>query len=691
MTHTARPAKNVILVAPKSTGGNFEYVAIPRQGPLYISAALKQWEGGYRYDREVWYEDRNGKIDPVRDLEDVDVLMITALINEAPRAYEITRMARRAHPDLKIIGGGPHMSPLHEEALRYGMVDVVVLREGEDIIGQLCDVMLSAARQDLTARLHKIPGIAFLEDGEVVQTKRRGVIRSDLVELPDFAAMKDLTPQNPLAAGVIETVRGCTENCTYCQVIQQFLGYRMVARDVELKRLAQLHKLAEDGLIYTAKDGRFSVFVSDDLHPPPLRATRFRTERLERLKAWKGRTDKMWMVCQTRAEIGQDPELAEAMVEAGFRMLYVGVESSSAENLKAVKKRQDPGQMHQDLAKLSEMGFIVTAMTIIGLPYDTEESIMQMADWARTVSRYQTANLLTPLPATINWEMLRPLDEDGSLLPQGKMRPYHLYTGHQLVHYDERWGLEASRDLYARYTARLRPVDKMYERIFRIFKSAAYYGVVATRQEEASQRSSITTGRTHSSPFEARLGQLEESVRRAFNQTRDSIYTNISEFAASVSPWFAQAGAPGSSRAEELRLSTRSRVNELQEALSTRMDDLGATVTSRFNELRSGLSSSTGDFREQASHRLDELSEAVSARVNDMSSSVATRIAELRGTVVIRIEGDGKTTSYTMGELADSVAANINHFNETVSARIHEFKRRSEYGRQGYPETSALS
>ncbi|MEK7777168.1 MAG: radical SAM protein, partial [Chloroflexota bacterium] len=408
--------RNVMLVAPKSTGGNFEYVAIPRQGPLYISGALKQWQGEFLYDRDIWYEDRNGKIDPEKDLDDVDILMVTALINEAPRAYEITRAARERQPDLKIIGGGPHMSPLAEEALRYGKVDVVVIREGEDVVGQLCDVMVKYTGQNLTAQLHKVPGIAFLDSGKFVHTEKRGLIPADYVRLPDFDSMRDLTPRNPLAAGVLETVRGCTEKCTFCQVIQQFLGYRMVSRETELLRLAQIQKLAEDGKIYTAKDGRFSVFISDDLHPPPLRATKFRDERLARLKSWKGHSEDMWMICQTRAEVGQDPELAQAMREANIEMLYLGVESSSAENLKIVRKRQDPTQVHRDLVTLNKMGFIVAAMTIIGLPYDTEEGIMEMADWVKTVSRYQTANWLTPLPATVNWN-LAPLDADGSILP----------------------------------------------------------------------------------------------------------------------------------------------------------------------------------------------------------------------------------------------------------------------------------
>ena len=32
--------KRVMLLQPASAGGNFEYVAIPRQGMLYLSAAL---------------------------------------------------------------------------------------------------------------------------------------------------------------------------------------------------------------------------------------------------------------------------------------------------------------------------------------------------------------------------------------------------------------------------------------------------------------------------------------------------------------------------------------------------------------------------------------------------------------------------------------------------------------------------
>ncbi|GIS96075.1 MAG: hypothetical protein CM1200mP22_33120 [Dehalococcoidia bacterium] len=37
--------KRVVLFQPASAGGNFEYVAIPRQGLLFLSGALAQWGG----------------------------------------------------------------------------------------------------------------------------------------------------------------------------------------------------------------------------------------------------------------------------------------------------------------------------------------------------------------------------------------------------------------------------------------------------------------------------------------------------------------------------------------------------------------------------------------------------------------------------------------------------------------------
>ena len=487
--------KRVMLLQPASAGGNFEYVAIPRQG---CSTFPQPWPSGKApssTNGDIWFEDRSGLIDLEKDLEGVDILMVTALINEAPRAYQVARQVKENYPDIITIGGGPQMSPLPEEAFDYGHFDVIVQREGEDIIGQLCDVLLSHRGPDRNQYLSNVPGISYQEEGHVVYTKRVGLVRPDFVELPDFRSIRDLTPANPMAGAVMESIRGCTEKCTYCQVIQQFLGYRLVSRETEFKRLEQLHELAADGLIHTSRNGSFQVFISDDLHTPPLRAVKFRNERLERLKGWKGYTEDMNLIIQARAEIGQDPELANALQEANVKMLYLGVESDNAENLKAVNKRQEPGQMHRDLNYINELGFTVVAMTIIGLPYDTEKSIMELADWVTSVSRYQTANFLTPLPATSNWTDLKPLNEHGELLQEGEMRPYQLYTGRQFVHHDERWSMQQSREIFDKYTSRLQEVDDVYRRVFRILRT--YKLRLAATSSELSNTVTSRLGRSH--------------------------------------------------------------------------------------------------------------------------------------------------------------------------------------------------
>jgi radical SAM superfamily enzyme YgiQ (UPF0313 family) len=471
--------KNVVFVQPKSAGGNFEYVAIPRQGMLFLSAALKQYVeqakeradrlGSWVYDTRIWFEDKVGQLDIINDLQGVDVLCVTGLINEIPRAYEIASSAKKHFPNIRIIGGGPHMGMLPEEAIEHGKFDVIVKHEGEDVIGPIADVLLSFEGEDQAKELSKLGGIVYKENGVVVHTKQRRTFASDYVELPDYSAVMGLTPQTPWAAGVLETVRGCTENCTYCEVIQQFLGYRMVKREVEWKRLEQLQRLAADGLIATSPiNGRFAVFVTDDLHPPAQRAVKFHKERMERVKGWKGHADNMFLICQTRAELGEDPEMCEGLRDIGMEMLYIGVESNNADNLKAVNKRQEPGEVDTNLRALASWGFTNVAMTIIGLPFDTEEKILAMADWATSVTKYQTANLLTPLPATSNWDLLQPLDENGDILPEGKMRPYQYYNGKRLVHYDKRWTMQESLELYKKYTDRLRPVDKLYERMYQM-------------------------------------------------------------------------------------------------------------------------------------------------------------------------------------------------------------------------------
>jgi radical SAM superfamily enzyme YgiQ (UPF0313 family) len=323
-----------------------------------------------------------------------------------------------------------------------------------------------------------------------------------------------------------------------------------------------------------------------------MRAVKFRDERLTRLKTWKGHTDDMNMICQVRAEVGQDPELTSAMQDANINMLYIGVESDNAENLLAVNKRQDPGQMHKDLRFLNGEGFSVVAMTIIGLPYDTEQTVMDLADWVTTVSKYQTVNFLTPLPATSNWDSLVPLDENGDLLAEGAMRPYQLYTGRQFVHQDSRWTMQESRDLFDRYSAKLNPVDDVYRRIFRILRTyklrlAAtrrdFSDTLASRLSEATEAlrnwsdTANLAGLEFGENISQRVIELVDQIRavsqplaNARKEASEAIGNRVTELSDSLN----QLTGPAGNR--ELALNISGRITELTDLI-----DETVTVSTR--------------------------------------------------------------------------------------------------------------
>ena len=333
------------------------------------------------------------------------------------------------------------------------------------------------------------------------------------------------------------------------------------------------------------------MFISDDLHTPPLRAVKFRNERLERLQGWKGHTEDMNLIIQARAEIGQDPELAHALQEANVKMLYLGVESDNAENLKAINKRQEPGQMHRDLAYINELGFTVVAMTIIGLPYDTEKSIMELADWVTTVSRYQTANFLTPLPATSNWTSLQPLNEQGEFLQEGEMRPYQLYTGRQFVHHDERWSMQESREIFDKYTSRLQEVDDVYRRVFRILRtyklrlaatSSELSNTVIARLGEATETlhdlsdPASLSGREFGENISGRVGELVETLRsvsQPLSNVRRDVAESIGSKLTELTESLKTLADPSVASGKELAANVSRRITEVADAIDVALSE----------------------------------------------------------------------------------------------------------------------
>ena len=136
-----------------------------------------------------------------------------------------------------------------------------------------------------------------------------------------------------MAGGVIETVRGCTEKCYLLP------GHPAVPRlphggpgKRKSSGINQLQEFAADGLIHSGRNGKFQLSSSPMICTPRLHCgqSNTATNGWSASRAWKPATPTAWpSICQARAEVGQDPELAHAPAgrHIGMGMLYLGVES----------------------------------------------------------------------------------------------------------------------------------------------------------------------------------------------------------------------------------------------------------------------------------------------------------------------------------------------------------------------------
>jgi hypothetical protein len=202
-----------------------------------------------------------------------------------------------------------------------------------------------------------------------------------------------------------------------------------------------------------------------------------------------------------------------------------------------------------------------------------------LADWVTTVSKYQTVNFLTPLPATSNWDTLVPLDENGDILAEGAMRPYHLYTGRQFVHQDKRWTMQESRDLFDRYTAKLNPVDDLYRRIFRILRTYKLRLAASSRDmsETLAVKLNDATGSLRNWSDTASLSGIEFG-------------DNIAEQMVELIDQIRAVSQPLANARKEAADVIGNRVNELSESLEqltgpTGNQELALNISGRITEL----------------------------------------------------------------------------------------------------------
>ncbi len=316
-------------------------------------------------------------VEPLTDdaLAWADVVMISAMRVQSVSFHELVA---RAHAGGKpVVAGGPYVTTDPDAC---SDADHLVIGEAEDVLPDLARALEE----------HRAPA-------RVQAAKRPDVARSPV---PRF----DLLRADRYDAIGVQFSRGCPYVCEFCDIIEMF---GRVPRTKAPERVVQ----ELDAVLATGFRG--AVFLVDDnFIGNKLAAKRM----LARLTEWS-RAHRYPFDFFTEASINlaEDDALIEALLDAGFTAVFIGIESPSSQALAETHKSPNLRlDLQQAVEKLSRRGLEVMAGFIVG--FDTDDETIfdrQHAFISASPISMAMVGILTALPGTRLW---RRLAKEGRLL-----------------------------------------------------------------------------------------------------------------------------------------------------------------------------------------------------------------------------------------------------------------------------------
>jgi radical SAM superfamily enzyme YgiQ (UPF0313 family) len=305
-----------------------------------------------------------------------------------------------------IVLGGPLATHNSELVLKNTDVDICVVGEGDITIKDL------VKEEDL----HRVKGICFKEDGQVINNPPReeivdldgiGLIPYEIFHMDVYFRYIRLWGGNAKRVINLITSRGCPYNCNFCSRTFQGVRYRSINNVVsEIKVLKGKYNiegiLFNDELVIACKKRAYEL-----------------CEEMMKIGVQWG--------CQGRANL-VDPKLLKTMKKAGCVYVGYGIESGSQKVLNNMNKKVTVEQDKKAIIDTLKAGMVPVAQMIFGYPGEDVRTVQETIDFYNEVHyspptpEYKPAelNLITPLPGSSLYDYCiqsgKILDEEEYLL-----------------------------------------------------------------------------------------------------------------------------------------------------------------------------------------------------------------------------------------------------------------------------------
>ena len=313
-----------------------------------------------------------------KDLVWANFVFISAMNVQEDSVRQIVSQCRQA--GVRTVAGGSLFTNEHE---RFPDIDHFILNEAE-----------------LTLPL-------FVEDvkGGTLHQLYQSSEFADLTQspLPDYTLVK----AGDYLYSILQYSRGCPYQCDFCDVTA-LLGRRIRTKDPD-QIIQELDSINQNS------DTRLVLFADDNLIG---NKKKLKEELLPAIIEWRKKNRPSFLFAtQLSIDLADDSRLISLLIDAGFRQIFIGIETPDEGSLSGSGKKQNLKRNQlDDIRKLQKAGFFIAGGFIVGFDQDTPAIFQRQADFIQESGiPLPIVNILKAPPCT---ELYQRMKQQGRLSEQ---------------------------------------------------------------------------------------------------------------------------------------------------------------------------------------------------------------------------------------------------------------------------------
>lgn len=366
----------------------------PPIGILHLAAMARNY--GYPVKMLDAHAENSKMADILRLVEEYrpHVVCLTAMTIMIDASAQIAKAIKEKYPEIVTIVGGVHLTAEPTKTLEhYPQFDFGVVGEGEVVLLDFLDALQKHRSWG------SVQSLVWRDGGKVVMNTRRSFFRSlDEFPFPAFDLVGDklfshyrlsvFGTQHFRSVGLV-TSRGCTGQCTFCDLGVVGRGYRFMSAPYLINHLRYLNDR------YKVND---LLFYDDMFTGNRKRLETFCDTMIEAGKPFT------WSCC-SRVDFVSYLPLLKKMKAAGCHTIEFGVESGCQRILDSMRKNVTKDRIRDIIDQTTRAGITTKANFILGHLGETHDSIQETIDFAKELNvNYAQHTHLVPLPGSEIYE-----------------------------------------------------------------------------------------------------------------------------------------------------------------------------------------------------------------------------------------------------------------------------------------------